>query len=568
MNIAFVVNENYAIYLYVAVVSILRNKNKDDQIHFFVFNPNLSEKSKNEILKLKKKHNFEIEFISINEENELVDFPLWKAHNSKLAHYRFKIAQYMQNKGIRKFLYSDCDIIVNSSISELYNTDLGDKALGLVPCGHGDEEKEFIPKLSLAKDHKYTYSGLMLVDVDNFVNQKMLDKIIFIAHEKGESLHWPDMDLLNLACNGNNYKELHPKYSINPGFKGFCTFEDFLGAFEGVYDNETVREAYYNPVIWQLAGGAKPNSPIALDNIKELFYQYSKGSIWQREAKKWLPKSIFCKLFKEIGKFFWRKKTTIIDDIEIKKYKIFGISVYKKYKSIPEGMQLLNIKETDRCLCMCPHADDETIGLGGLLLKYSKNFDVLCVNSSGVAYKELSAKERSDIRISEFNSVMDTIGVNKYWIFEGYGTPPMFEQIDNHFADYLNVIDLKEYDYIFIPYMNDAHPEHQYLTKNVFPKLYKVQGLKKDAKIIMYEVWTPIERVNCVVDIKDVIDEKIKVLKMYKSQIGDGWDYDRWTRSLNSYRSMQAMGLVQTEFAEAFVKQSARRFIENIGKGK
>ena len=53
MNIAFVCNENYAIYLNVAIKSILQNANKEDCYTFFIFHPNLSEKSQNEILQLK-----------------------------------------------------------------------------------------------------------------------------------------------------------------------------------------------------------------------------------------------------------------------------------------------------------------------------------------------------------------------------------------------------------------------------------------------------------------------------------------------------------------------------------
>ena len=58
MNIAFVCNENYAIYLYVAINSTLSTASKDDFLHFFVFTPDLSEPTKNEILKLKNKFNF------------------------------------------------------------------------------------------------------------------------------------------------------------------------------------------------------------------------------------------------------------------------------------------------------------------------------------------------------------------------------------------------------------------------------------------------------------------------------------------------------------------------------
>ena len=52
MNICFAVNENYAIYLCVALKSILKNAAMDDVFHFWVFTPDLSETTKAELLKL------------------------------------------------------------------------------------------------------------------------------------------------------------------------------------------------------------------------------------------------------------------------------------------------------------------------------------------------------------------------------------------------------------------------------------------------------------------------------------------------------------------------------------
>ena len=267
-------------------------------------------------------------------------------------------------------------------------------------------------------------------------------------------------------------------------------------------------------------------------------------------------------LIKKLTVFLGHKNVITKQDLIIKKYKIFGITLYKKiqYKALP--VHLLEIKENEKCLCICPHPDDEIIGLGGLLLKYPHNFDILCLNSSGTAYLEKSAKERSDCRIAEFNNVMNKVGVNKSFIFEGYGEPPMFKQIDEHLPDYLNSVNLKNYDYIFIPYIKDTHPEHKYVGQKVLPYIAKKQGFKENAFIVMYEVWTPIECPNCVADIQDVIDEKINILKLYKSQIVDGWDYDRWALALNSYRSMQARGggIYCTNYAEVFVKQTVRSF--------
>lgn len=99
MNICFAVNENYAIYLCVALKSILKNAAMDDVFHFWVFTPDLSETTKAELLKLKTLYDFSIDFIHIDAENELPDFPIWIAYNSKLAHYRFKIPMIMAQYG-------------------------------------------------------------------------------------------------------------------------------------------------------------------------------------------------------------------------------------------------------------------------------------------------------------------------------------------------------------------------------------------------------------------------------------------------------------------------------------
>lgn len=268
MNICFAVNENYAIYLCVALKSILKNAAMDDVFHFWVFTPDLSETTKAELLKLKTLCDFSIDFIHIDAENELPDFPIWTAYNSKLAHYRFKIPMIMAQYGESRCLYLDADIIVNASLSNLYKTNLRGKAIGLVPSPMCEEEKKVIPLLHLSENHKYAYSGLMLVDVNEYVKQNIYGKASAIAKTKGENLYWPDMDILNLTLDGNNYCEIPPKYSINPGFKGCEGKTVFLEAYGNIFDNDTVLEALNNPIIYQLAGPAKPFSKRSLPHIK------------------------------------------------------------------------------------------------------------------------------------------------------------------------------------------------------------------------------------------------------------------------------------------------------------
>lgn len=218
----------------------------------------------------------------------------------------------------------------------------------------------------------------------------------------------------------------------------------------------------------------------------------------------------------------------------------------------------LELEENSKCLVVCPHADDELIGVGGLMLLSPKNFDVICIGSSGVPYKEISAQERSNIRIKEFNNVMKKLGVNKFWIFETYGKGILIKQIKKHFQEYLATLDTTQYDYIFMPVPHDRHPEHKFITNKLMKSILKENKFKGTCKIVFYEVWSLIPNPNCFIDISKVINQKEELLKLYVSQ--HVWiDYATKTKCLNSYRGMQNDN---TEFSEAFYITDIKNYLK------
>ncbi len=222
------------------------------------------------------------------------------------------------------------------------------------------------------------------------------------------------------------------------------------------------------------------------------------------------------------------------------------------------SLRNFEINNNTKCLIVAPHPDDEVIGCGGILAKYASHFDVICMSSAGVAFGNLSAKERNDLRLKEFDEVMTYLGINNHWIFETYGKPMFIDKIDSYFNEYAKVLDFEKYDYIFLPYPNDNHPEHQHITKNVVKKLLKTKKVKPSTQIMYYEVWTPIQNPNLWEDISEQMDEKIKLIKMYKSQIVDGWDYDRWAKGLALYRGMYVR---PHHYAEVFEGLSLQKYL-------
>ena len=209
----------------------------------------------------------------------------------------------------------------------------------------------------------------------------------------------------------------------------------------------------------------------------------------------------------------------------------------------------LDITKDSKCLMVCPHPDDEIIGAGACMIEHYKNFDCICISSSGLAYKNITAQERSDIRIKEFHSVMDFIGIKKRWIFETFGIPHFIEQIKGHLQEYISVLDIKKYDYIFLPHPNDNHPEHRFITNILIKQIIRKTGYNKNTKIVFYEVWEPISNANYYYCFNSkTMNKKCAALDMYKSQ--NVWiKYADRMMGLNKYRGMLAGN---KPFAEAY----------------
>ena len=221
----------------------------------------------------------------------------------------------------------------------------------------------------------------------------------------------------------------------------------------------------------------------------------------------------------------------------------------------------LDITKSTKCLMVCPHPDDEIIGAGACMLEHNKNFDCICISSSGLAYKNITAQQRSNIRIQEFHSVMDFVGIKHRWIFETFGVPHFIQQIKSHFPEYMSVLNVKQYDYIFLPHPNDNHPEHRFITNTLIKQIIRKTRYNKSTKIVFYEVWEPISNANFYYCFNNkTMNRKCTALDMYKSQ--NVWiKYADRVMGLDKYRGMLAGN---KPFAEAYKIISIKQYLRRI----
>ena len=183
-----------------------------------------------------------------------------------------------------------------------------------------------------------------------------------------------------------------------------------------------------------------------------------------------------------------------------------------------------------KILILSPHADDEVLGCGGIISKYSKEgheINVLIMTNANKGAPEIySEKEIWKIR-KEAKFANDFIGTKKLFFEDlpalNLNQYPLYK-ISNIINKYIFKI---QPEVIFIPSGNDIHEDHKIIFKAA--KVSMRTNVKTNLKkILSYEVpseteWNEDEKSfnpNYFVKLdKSDINKKIKAFLKYKSQV-------------------------------------------------
>ncbi len=223
--------------------------------------------------------------------------------------------------------------------------------------------------------------------------------------------------------------------------------------------------------------------------------------------------------------------------------------IYKFYLSVNLKTKKLVLENDAKCLCIAPHSDDESIGMGATLYKYSNNFKVICLTNGVKGIKSLPPDEAKKVRKEEFLKAMQVANIKDHEVFD----------IDdkNIIGEYdkFEKIEIADFDYIFVPNILDQHMDHKSVAINL-ARLLKDKKHKKGVKILLYEVWSSLPMPNAFVDISDCIEIKKQMVNSHVSQV-EVKDYTSKAISLNSYRGLPH----DIDFAEAFVMLDLAQFL-------
>ncbi len=284
INIAIAPDDNYAPYAKTVIKSAIANNS--NQVKVWVLDGGLSSES---IALLKSAAEF-VEFVKIDL-SLFKDFPS-NGYISVSTWYRFVIAQLLPSD-VGSVLYLDCDIAVAGDISELFEIDLSNFAVGAVKdCIW----RKFNKRLRLPADFHYFNAGVLLINLDYWRAKNVQGRLFAFLQEDSKRLSLMDQSILNIVLK-DEYKELPLEYNVQ-----------YLPAFieESCYTSQEFSKAMRAPKIIHFVNRFKPWSVELgwLNPLNKFFTKYMDNQPEYVSNKA----SVFARVFL---KRFFRKPTMI-----------------------------------------------------------------------------------------------------------------------------------------------------------------------------------------------------------------------------------------------------------------
>lgn len=204
-----------------------------------------------------------------------------------------------------------------------------------------------------------------------------------------------------------------------------------------------------------------------------------------------------------------------------------------------------------RILVLAPHPDDESIGCGGTLCRHLQQGDEVCVvffTSGERGGHGRSEEETVRVREQEARAAGEILGspALEFWR-EPDGALRATRSLVGRLA-----AKLKQFrpDIVYVTHDREMHPDHRGAVRVLRRALSVVRGKQPD--VLMYEVWTPTQQLDEIVDISSFVQKKLDALRAYRSQcavVG----FVAAVRGLNRYRG-ELHSWPGGDYAEVFTR--------------
>jgi N-acetylglucosamine malate deacetylase 1 len=172
-----------------------------------------------------------------------------------------------------------------------------------------------------------------------------------------------------------------------------------------------------------------------------------------------------------------------------------------------------------RILVLSPHPDDESLGCGGTLRKHVTEGDsvrVVFLTSGEQGSRGRPPHEIARVREQEARAAGEILGVASV---EFWREPDGALWAGRAIVERLRTI-LHEWHpaLIYVPYDLDLHVDHRAAARILRLALSAPICQEENPTVLMFEVWTPLQRIDRVVDISPHLGKKLAAIRAHASQ--------------------------------------------------
>ena len=270
IHIACNIDDNYIMQCCTTLVSVMYN-NRNEQITFHIIAEFLSNEAKSMLTEEVEKYNQQIHFYAYNLNMNLSSFK--SAHISLAAYLRLFVADILPVE-IHKILYLDCDLIINDSIKDLWETDVTSYAVAAVEDMWSGKTDNY-ERLSYDASFSYFNAGVLLVNLNHWREMKFQKKAMQYIPGHIDKLVFNDQDVLNALL--YDKKQFLPfRYNVQDGF---------LRRKRRIRPTSIplLDEELKHPVIIHYTGGKKPWQYKSQHPYKNLYFRYLDLTEWKGE---------------------------------------------------------------------------------------------------------------------------------------------------------------------------------------------------------------------------------------------------------------------------------------------
>jgi len=246
IDIFFASDDNFVQHLCVAIASILKSADKDDKFKFYIMTEGLSDENINHIKDLNAIKAFDLEFIIVDGK-KFENYVSPSYINTNATFFRYLIPEIKPE--LEKVLYLDCDIVVKGSLSDLFNTDIGDNLVAGVEDPHVSCAGNKLKPL-YEPDLVYLNAGVLLFNCKAMRSFNFTQKCFNANKLINLKTYWgADQDVINMITHGR-------KYILKPHNNLVSSFLD--KAIISRYTEEEIDYAMRKPLIIHFSDRKKP----------------------------------------------------------------------------------------------------------------------------------------------------------------------------------------------------------------------------------------------------------------------------------------------------------------------